>query len=36
MILLKLDLEKYYGLVKRTNAKVLTRSINKIDDIKNL
>tara|TARA_A100001011_G_scaffold47444_1_gene44873 strand:+ start:4043 stop:4966 length:924 start_codon:yes stop_codon:yes gene_type:complete len=24
------------GLVKRTNAKVLTRSINKIDDIKNL
>ena len=24
------------GLVKRTNAKVMTRSINKIDDIKNL
>ena len=24
------------GLVKRTNAKVLTKSINKIDDIKNL
>ena len=24
------------GLVKRTNAKVFTRSINKIDDIKNL
>ena len=24
------------GLVKRTNAKVLTKSINKIEDIKNL
>ena len=24
------------GLVKRTNAKVLTRSITEIDDIKNL
>ena len=24
------------GLVKRTNDKVLTKSINKIDDIKNL